>query len=37
MTSKKKNQSYTEEFRKEAVRRAYQPGNTNATVAADLQ
>ncbi|WP_217434979.1 transposase [Marinifaba aquimaris] len=36
MTSKKKKQTYTEEFRKEAVRRADQPGNTNATVAAEL-
>lgn len=36
MTKKKKTQAYSEEFRKEAVRRADQPGNTNASVAAEL-
>jgi len=36
MERKKKAQPYTEEFRKEAVRRADLPGNTNATVAVEL-
>ena len=34
--SKKKTQAYTEEFRKEAVRRADQPGVTTASVAKEL-
>jgi transposase len=36
MTKKKKTQAYSEEFRKEAVRRADQPGNTNASVGEEL-
>lgn len=36
MTKKKKTQAYTEEFRKEAVRRADLPENTNASVAKEL-
>ncbi len=36
MNAKKKKQSYTEEFRKEAVRRADEPGNSNASVAKEL-
>jgi transposase len=36
MERKKKAQPYTEEFRKEAVRRAELPGNSNATVALEL-
>ena len=36
MSQKKKKQSYTEEFRIEAVRRADQKGNTNASVAEEL-
>ena len=36
MTSKKKVHAYTEEFRREAVRRAEQKGNTNQSVAAEL-
>ena len=36
MTKKKKTQAYTEEFRKEAVRRADLPENTNASVAEEL-
>lgn len=34
--SRKKTQAYTEEFRREAVRRADQPGNTAAAVAREL-
>lgn len=34
--SRKKTQAYTEEFRREAVRRADQPGNTAASVAREL-
>ncbi|WP_203141822.1 transposase [Marinobacter mangrovi] len=34
--SRKKAQAYTEEFRREAVRRADQPGNTAAAVAREL-
>ena len=33
---KKRNQAYTEEFRREAVKRASQPGVTQAEVAKDL-
>ena len=33
---RKNNQAYTEEFRKEAVKRAEQPGVTQAQVAKDL-
>jgi len=36
MTKKKKTQAYSEEFRKEAVRRADLPGNTNASVGEEL-
>ncbi|QFU04481.1 Transposase (plasmid) [Pseudoalteromonas sp. THAF3] len=36
MTKKKRTQAYTEEFRREAVRRAEQPGNTNKSVAEEL-
>jgi transposase len=36
MSQKKQKQSYTEEFRREAVRRADQKGNTNASVAEEL-
>lgn len=36
MTKKKKKEAYSEEFRKEAVRRADEPGNTNASVAEEL-
>lgn len=31
--SRKKTQAYTEEFRREAIRRSDQPGNTAASVA----
>ena len=34
--ARKKYQSYTEEFRREAVKRANQPGNTAASVAKEL-
>eukprot|EP01155_Anaeramoeba_flamelloides_P002942 Anaeramoba_flamelloidesa1060139_9.p1 GENE.a1060139_9~~a1060139_9.p1 ORF type:complete len:104 (+),score=0.97 a1060139_9:133-444(+) len=34
--ARKKYQHYTEEFRREAVRRADQPGNTAASVAKEL-
>ena len=34
--SRKKTQAYTEEFRREAVRRADMEGNTNASVAKEL-
>ena len=34
--TRKKQQHYTEEFRKEAVRRADSPENTNASVAKEL-
>ena len=34
--SRKKTQAYTEEFRREAVRRSDQPGNTAASVAREL-
>ena len=34
--SRKKTQAYTEEFRREAVRRADQAGNTAASVAREL-
>lgn len=34
--SRKKTQAYTEEFRREAVRRADQPGSTAASVAREL-
>lgn len=34
--TRKKRQSYTEEFRREAVKRAEKPGNTNASVAGEL-
>jgi len=33
---RKRNQAYTEEFRREAVKRASQPGVTQAQVAAEL-
>ncbi len=33
----KKRHAYTEEFRREAVRRADQPGNTAASVAKELE
>ncbi|MCG9737770.1 transposase [Shewanella insulae] len=36
MTIKKRTQAYTEEFRREAVRRAELPGNTNKSVAEEL-
>ncbi|WP_394223156.1 transposase [Alteromonas gracilis] len=36
MANKKKVHAYTEEFRKEAVRRADQEGNSNQSVAAEL-
>lgn len=36
MNQRKKKQSYTEEFRKEAVRRADLPGNSNGSVAKEL-
>ena len=36
MANKKKVHAYTEEFRKEAVRRADQKGNSNQSVAAKL-
>ena len=36
MSQKKQKQSYTEEFRREAVRRADQKGTTNASVAEEL-
>ncbi|WP_199774400.1 MULTISPECIES: transposase [unclassified Pseudoalteromonas] len=36
MTKKKRTQAYTEEFRREAVRRAELPGNTNKSVAEEL-
>lgn len=36
MANKKKVHAYTEEFRKEAVRRADQKGNSNQSVAAEL-
>lgn len=36
MASKKKVHAYTEEFRKEAVRRADKKGNTNQSVAEEL-
>ncbi len=36
MTKKKKTQAYTEAFRKEAIRRADLPENTNASVAEEL-
>jgi len=36
MSQKKQKQSYTEEFRREEVRRADQKGNYNASVAEDL-
>lgn len=34
--AKRKYQTYTEEFRREAVKRASQPGNTAASVAKEL-
>ena len=34
--AKRKYQTYTEEFRREAVKRAGQPGNTAASVAKEL-
>ena len=34
--ARKKRQTYTEEFRREAVKRAEKPGNTNASVAKEL-
>ena len=34
--TRKKRQGYSEEFRREAVRRAEQPGNSNASVATEL-
>lgn len=34
--TRKRNPAYTEEFRREAVKRAEQPGNTNAAVAREL-
>jgi len=34
--TRKKRQTYTEEFRREAVKRAEKPDNTNASVAKDL-
>ncbi|WP_199883017.1 transposase [Pseudoalteromonas sp. T1lg75] len=36
MTKKKRTQAYTEEFRREAVRRAELQGNTNKSVAEEL-
>jgi len=36
MSKKKQTQAYTEEFRREAVRRAEEDGNTNASVAKEL-
>jgi len=36
MSQKKQKQSYTEEFRRAAVRRADQKGNTNASAAEEL-
>ena len=36
MSKKKQTQAYTEEFRQEAVKRADQYGNTNASVAKEL-
>ena len=36
MNKKKQTQAYTEEFRQEAVKRADQDGNTNASVAKEL-
>jgi len=36
MSKKKQTQAYTEEFRREAVKRADQDGNTNASVAKEL-
>ena len=36
MAKKKKTQAYTEEFRREAVQRAAQEGNTGASVAREL-
>lgn len=34
--TRKRNPAYTEEFRREAVKRAEKPGNTNAAVAREL-
>lgn len=34
--TRKRNPAYTEEFRREAVKRAEKPGNTNASVAREL-
>jgi transposase len=34
--ARKRRPAFTEEFRKEAVKRATQPGNTNASVAKEL-
>lgn len=34
--TKKRRAAYTEEFRREAVKRAEQPGNTNASVGKEL-
>lgn len=34
--TRKKRQTYTEEFRREAVKRAEKPGNTNASVGKEL-
>ena len=34
--TRKRNPAYTEEFRREAVKRAEKPGNTNASVAKEL-
>jgi len=36
MSKKKQTQAYTEEFRREAVKRADQDGSTNASVAKEL-